>query len=453
MKPMRDETQIPSSEKIPSGTRPASLVDHLPDSAKLALLLPLRIAEICAVLLVHTLKFFLNWALRRFRSKSSYIVSQGDSLRDVLQALGPTFIKLGQILSSRPDLVSSGISTRLALLQEQVQAKKPRQIRDLIEQHLGQEFDSIFQHFEDNPIATGSVAHVYRATLLDGTRVAVKLIRPGVRWRIICDMALFSATAKILSLMPQMRLIPMSAMVYEIRHVLICQLNLSAEADNYTQFRENFRKDPHVQLPHVYSELSNERVLIMEYLDGLQRVEQVAKMDRCSDALAKTCVRALFQMIFVDGLVHGDLHSGNVRFQNDRDLILLDCGLVVDLDAKRRSEFTRFFLAIATNNGVDCAKLAKSTSTWRSKSFNWDRFEKEMCELVEEHSGKNAEQFEVAQFAKELFELFRRNGLRGSTDFVTVILALVVFEGIVKQISPSLDFQAEARSFLSGTGS
>lgn len=448
---MKDETQIPSSENIFSGTRPTILTGRLSDSAKLATLLPLRIAEICLVVLVHTLKLFFNWLLKRLRSKSSYIVSQGDSLRDLLQALGPTFIKLGQILSSRPDLVSPEIAARLALLQEHVQAKKPRRIRHLIARHLGQEFDSIFQHFEDNPIATGSVAHVYQATLLDGTRVAVKLIRPGVRWRIICDMAFFSATAKILSLLPQMRLIPMSTMVYEIRHVLICQLNLSAEADNYTQFKENFYKDPHVQLPHVYREISNDHMLVMEYLDSLQRVEQVAKMDVCSAALAKTCVRALFQMIFVDGLVHGDLHSGNVRFQNDRDLILLDCGLVVDLDAKRRSEFTRFFLAIATNNGVDCAKLAKSTSTWRSKSFDWDRFEKEMCKLVEEHSGKNAEQFEVAQFAKELFELFRRNGLRGSTDFVTVILALVVFEGIVKQISPSLDFQAEARSFLSGT--
>lgn len=244
----------------------------------------------------------------------------------------------------------------------------------------------------------------------------------------------------------------MAPMVEEVRHILICQLDLSAEAYNYRKFRENFCKSSHVQLPRIHSELSNDRMLTMEYLDGLQKVEQMAKKVGCTGELAKTCLRALFQMIFVDGFVHGDLHPGNVRFKDDEELVLLDCGLVVHLDPKKQSEFTRFFLSIATNNGSECAKIALSTSTWRTKLFDWSCFEKEMCELVNANSGKSAEQFEVAHFAKELFELFRRNGLRGSTDFVTVILALVVFEGIVKQLSPSLDFQTEARSFLLEVG-
>ncbi|MGP9802088.1 ABC1 kinase family protein [Rheinheimera sp. NSM] len=449
---MRNESKTHNNYKGCCGTHTTNQVGRLRDSAKLVILLPVRLTEICFVVIAYALKMFFSWSLRRFSSRSAYFNSQGNTLREALQALGPTFIKLGQVLSSRPDLVSPEISSRLAVLQEQVESRKPAQVKHLISQFLGRKLNSVFGHFEEEPIAAGSVAHVYRAVLLDGSVVAVKIVRPGVRWRMICDMVLFSATAKILSLVPRMRLIPMAPMVEELRHVLICQLDLSAEACNYTKFRENFCSSSHVQLPRIHSELSNGRMLTMEYLDGLQRVEQVAKKVGCSDVLAKTCLRALFQMIFIDGFVHGDLHSGNVRFKNDEELVLLDCGLVVLLDSKRQSEFTRFFLSIATNNGCECAKIALSTSTWRSKLFDWNRFEKEMCELVNANSGKSAELFEVAHFAKELFELFRRNGLRGSTDFVTVILALVVFEGIVKQLSPSLDFQAEARSFLFAVG-
>ncbi|MCP4984939.1 MAG: AarF/ABC1/UbiB kinase family protein [Colwellia sp.] len=449
---MQDETKTLNNYKGCSGTQTTNQAGRLRDFAKLVILLPVRVTEICFVILAYALKMSLNWSLRRFNSRSAYFVSQGNSLRKVLQALGPTFIKLGQILSSRPDLVSPEISSQLAVLQEQVESRKPARVKRLISKYLGRELNSVFGHFEEEPIASGSVAHVYRTKLLDGSVVAIKILRPGVRWRIICDMVLFSATAKILSLVPRMRLIPLATMVEEIRHVLIGQLDLSAEACHYRKFSENFCRSSHVQFPRIHSELSNDRMLAMEYLDGLQRVEQTAKKAGCTDELAKTSLQALFQMIFVDGFVHGDLHSGNVRFKNDEDLVLLDCGLVVHLDSKRQSEFTRFFLSIATNNGSECAKIALSTSTWRSKNFDWNCFEKEMCELVNANSGKSAEQFEVAHFAKELFELFRRNGLRGTTDFVTVILALVVFEGIVKQLSPSLDFQAEARSFLLKNG-
>ncbi|NRA49062.1 MAG: hypothetical protein HRU12_07995, partial [Phaeodactylibacter sp.] len=270
---MRDETKTPNNYKGCSGTHPTNQAGRLRDSAKLVILLPVRVTEICFVVSAYALKMSLSWSLRRFNSRSAYFVSQGNSLREVLQALGPTFIKLGQILSSRPDLVSPEISSRLADLQEQVESRKPARVKRLIAQYLGRELNSVFGHFEEEPIAAGSVAHVYRAELLDGSVVAVKILRPGVRWRLICDMVLFSATAKILSLVPRMRLIPLATMVEEVRHVLICQLDLSAEACHYTKFRENFCRSSHVQLPRIHSELSNDRVLVMEYLDGLQRVE------------------------------------------------------------------------------------------------------------------------------------------------------------------------------------
>ena len=234
---------------------------HILNTDKLTLLVPLRIVELLVVILFHSLIFFLSWSLRKLNLKFSDVFSTGDSFRGLLQALGPTFIQLGQILSSRPDLVSPEISVQLARLQEEVEAKKPRCVKKVIEKHIGQEFLSVFRHFEESPIATGSVAHVYRATMLDGTEVAIKMIRPGVRWRIVCDMAILSAMAKAFGLLPKMKLIPMLSMVNEFSNTLITQLNLSSEADNYASFEDNFRNAPHIRFPRVYRALSNDCLL------------------------------------------------------------------------------------------------------------------------------------------------------------------------------------------------
>jgi ubiquinone biosynthesis protein len=422
------------------------------ERVNVAAVLPVRVIEIAWVVIIHAISFSLIWPLRRIESKSSAHAITSERLRALLQALGPTYIKLGQILSSRPDLVTPAIAASLSLLQEQVSARPPRNVHQLLEQRLGRELHSIFAGIDTKPIATGSVAHVYRAELLDGTKVAVKIIRQGVQWRINCDMMLFTILAASLQWMPPLKLIPLTTMVREIRQVLVCQLNLTAEANSNIRFSENFASDAHVVLPRIYTEFSNDYVLTMEFLDDLQRVELISSDEQSADKLAKVCVRALFQMIFVDGFVHGDLHPGNVRFRNNKDLVLLDFGLMIPLDSCKRAEFTRFFLAIATNDGSECAKIAFATSSWRSNRFDWQRFEQAMCGLVSEHSRKTAEQFEVTRFAADLFDLFRRNGLRGTTDFITVILALVVFEGIVKKLSPMLDFQAEARHFISNAG-
>lgn len=444
----QDETTTSLCNLTEATARTGNVADRMSASRRLALFVPWRIVEVGAILGVHAAHFAFGWSLSKFNSGGLTKDFQGESLRQVLQALGPTYIKLGQILSSRPDLISPEIATRLAQLQECVEAKKPKDIRRLIARHLGREMESVFDQFDETPIATGSVAHVYRARLLDGNIVALKLIRPGVRWRIICDVAMLSAIATIFTMIPQLRLIPFASMLEEIRGVLLAQLDLSAEAANCNEFRANFSARSNVRLPEIYSTYSNEYILTMAFLEDLQRVDQVANLGASSDHLAKTSVLALFQMIFVDGFVHGDLHSGNLKFQNQKDLVLFDSGLVVRLDAKRKSDFTNFFRSIATNNGIECARIALETSTWQAKFFDWEKFESDMCELVDEHSGKTAAQFEVTLFAKELLDVFRRNGLRGTADFVTVILALVVFEGIAKQLSPSLDFQAEARDFL-----
>lgn len=418
------------------------------ETLSVAAVLPVRVIEIAWTVIIHTIGFSVIWPLCRLRSRSSASAATSRQLRALLQALGPTYIKLGQILSSRPDLVSPALAASLSLLQELVCARPPRNIHALLEHRLGRKLNGIFASIDTKPIATGSVAHVYRAELFDGTKVAVKMIRRGVRWRINCDMMLFTALAASLQWLPQLRLIPLTTMVREIRQVLLCQLDLTAEANSNLIFSENFSNDAHVVLPRIYGELSNASVLTMDFLDGLQRVELVSSGEQGGDKIAKICVRAIFQMIFVDGFVHGDLHPGNVRFRNNEDLVLLDFGLTVSLDSHTRAEFTRFFTAIAMNNGSECARIAFATSSWRSNDFDWHRFEQEMCSLVSEHSRKNAAEFEVTRFAADLFDLFRRNGLRGTTDFITVILALVVFEGLVKRLSPMLDFQAEARHFI-----
>lgn len=445
----RESTEAPSSSQVTLKQSQTEVVEGLIAAAKTILLVPVRLVEVIFVVFFALLNVVLSRSASSSIERPIFLGLDGRKLVELLQRLGPTFIKIGQVLSSRPDLVSEDAALLLGSLREQVNVPRSKNAKFIVEQSLSQKYSTVFKSIRPQPIATGSVANVYVAELLDGTPVAIKTIRKGVRWRINCDMLILSAVSAILQVIPGMRVFPIRATVDEIRGLLEPQLDLRVEAQNFIQFSKNFSDNENVRIPKVFDDYTTKTLLVMEYLDNIDSVEVQKQNSTNSQDLAKKSVEVLFQMVFVDGLVHGDLHPGNIKFQDGKTIVLLDCGISIYLDSYRRASFANFFFSIASNAGVECARIAHDTSSWQSSKFRYDHFELEMCELVEEFSGKNAEQFEVTSFSRALFLLFRRNGIRGTSDFVTTILALVVFEGIIKGLSPNLDFQAEAKRFLS----
>jgi ubiquinone biosynthesis protein len=226
------------------------------------------------------------------------------------------------------------------------------------------------------------------------------------------------------------------------------QLDFKLEAERNRQFRRNFARNPIVRFPALIEPLCTESVLTMEYMEDLIRVEDLQCLTSNRETLAVYGLRAFYQMIFNDGLVHGDMHPGNVFFNGKGELVILDTGLVAQLDEATRENFTDFFFGMVTRNGQKCAQIIYESATYRTPDCDANGFRAHVAEIVNRHADKNAREFEVTSFAADLFVAQRRYGIRGATDFIMTIISLLVFEGIMKQIHPELDFQDEARRFI-----
>ncbi|HEV7682506.1 MAG TPA: AarF/UbiB family protein [Pyrinomonadaceae bacterium] len=382
------------------------------------------------------------------RRKDQYAQLLGESLAKLCEALGPAFIKAGQILSARPDLLPAGVGAPLRRLQNQIAPFDGARAAKIIEAAFERPLPELFDSFDLKPIASASIAQVHRARLKDGREVAVKVRRPGVSHVVTNDMRILRFMAKALSTLPGMRAVPLPELVDEFVGPIKQQLDFHLEAANNRRFREEFARTEHLRLPALVEDLCAENVLTMEYLDQLQRTDcnSLSASERKTAALAG--LRALYKMIFIDGFVHADMHPGNVFVREWGEFVILDTGLVAILDEANQRDFVDFFFGLTNNEGRECARIIYDNASYRAKKCDRKAFEAEMVELIARHSALKCHEFEVAQFVYELMEAQRRFKIRGSTSFMMTILSMVVYDGICKQLYPLCDFQSEARGFL-----
>jgi ubiquinone biosynthesis protein len=372
----------------------------------------------------------------------------GCILAATLERMGPTFIKLGQMLSSRPDLVSSRIARPLSRLRDHVTPLPTPTITKIIETSFGTSLDKVFRCFQAEPIATGSIAQVHLAILNDGQTLAVKVQRPSLKTLMERDFAVVRFVGRLLEQVPGFRNVPFCDLFRELEDAIQSQLDFEREAKNNERFQENLAQRNNVKIPRLAPKLCNRSVITMEYMSGLIPVEALQLSYEDRRVAAKSGLETLYQMIFVDGLVHADLHPGNVFFLPNGEMVILDFGLVASLSDEVRIQFSEFFFAMATNNGRLCANIVQQTAQSLAPGFDSVAFTGAMSEMVDRFAGRRVEDFEVARFATELFDLQRRFGIRGSTAFTLTIISLLLFEGILKTLDPEMDFQREASTFM-----
>jgi ubiquinone biosynthesis protein len=382
------------------------------------------------------------------RRRDQYARLLGESLATFCEALGPAFIKAGQILSSRPDLLPAEVGAPLRRLQNQIAPFDGARAAKIIETAFNRPLPDLFEAFDFVPVASASIAQVHRARLKDGREVAVKVRRPGVSRVVTNDMRLLGFMAKALSRLPGMKAVPLPELVNEFVAPIKQQLDFHLEAAHNRRFRQEFALVEHIRLPALVEELCTENVLTMEYLDRLQRTDSnsLSASERKTAALAG--LRALYKMIFIDGFVHADMHPGNVFVREWGEFVILDTGLVAILDEANQQDFVDFFFGLINNEGRECARIIYENASYRAKNFDLEAFEAAMVELIARHSALKCHEFEVAHFVYELMETQRRFKIRGSTKFMMTILSMVVYDGICKQLYPQCDFQNEARGFL-----
>jgi ubiquinone biosynthesis protein len=289
---------------------------------------------------------------------------------------------------------------------------------------------------------------VHRARLHDGREVAVKIRRPGIVRTVEDDFRLLGWIGRVLGRLPGMSAMPFSELIAEIETPVRQQLDFGLEAESNRRLRRQFENVERIRIPELVEELCSPAVLTMEYLPELRKVTAPGFTEEERQAAALAGLRALYKMIFLDGFIHADLHPGNVFLRSRGELVILDTGLVTRLEESDLQEFVDFFFGIVNNRGLECARIVWETALHRPPGCDLAGFEAAMVELIGRHSALRSRDFAVTAFAAQLMDLQRRFGIRGSTKFIMTILAMVVFDGICKQLHPECDFQGEARGYL-----
>jgi ubiquinone biosynthesis protein len=370
----------------------------------------------------------------------------GRFLARVLASCGGALPKFGQILSTRPDLLPMALCAELSMLQDRMPPLAPSAVNRLLQAETANR--SITQ-LQLHPEASGTIAQVHRAQLFaTHSEIALKLKRPHIGMRIDLDCELAEAMCPLLQKFQSFRSIPMREAVQGACIALRQQTDFRREARNLDRLRKDFLNYPDVVIPEVHWELSSENVICMTYVKGLKKIIDPAIPHHQACQLVTLGLHCLYRMIFETGFLHCDLHPGNLMVNEDGRLVILDAGLMVELDEFTRHSFAEFFAAIALRKGSTAAKIVRSTAVVVPTDLDVKRFDAEISELIERTGGMSAQNFQVTAFVSELFVIQARHGMRGTSRFSLIILAMLVYEGTVKQRFSGLDFQKEAIPFV-----
>jgi ubiquinone biosynthesis protein len=373
------------------------------------------------------------WGPRRVTALATL---RGWMLRQTMTALGATFIKLGQVMSSRPDLFAPQIIDQLRRLQDRLPPFGFRRVKATVEAELGKPLADVFTAFDEVPVAAASVAQVHRATLRDGREVAVKVLRPGVRRQVERDKAILLGGARLAALLPSARA---NDPVGHTRHFVdaICdQTDLRIEAANYRRFRDNFAGRPGVAFPEVMEDLCGERVLTMQFVRGTKIDELPASMAAARKAKVAEIVRmTMIQMCFDDGFLHADLHPGNMVVRDDDTLVIFDAGLAKLLGEDVLIQFIDMSKCIAMGTPDDLVDHLRRFHTYLD-DVNWPGLRDEVTAFAAKFRAQQVAKLEYGEMIAEMLAIGRKYRVRPLTDMMLVFVALITAQGIGKMLEP-----------------
>lgn len=389
--------------------------------------------------------FLFVWGKRR---QSTLDALRGWMLRQVMTALGATFIKLGQVMSTRPDLFAPEIIAQLRHLQDRLPPFSYRRVKNTIEQELGRPLADVFNAFDEQPVAAASVAQVHRANLRDGREVAVKVLRPGVRRQVERDKAIMLGAARMLTIRPKWRLNDPVGHTKHFVDAIHDQTDLRLEAENYKKFRTNFAGKPDVTFPEVHDELSTERLLTMAFVRGVKVDALPADMTPAKKkALAQTLRMSMMKMCFEDGFVHADLHPGNMVVMADDRLCIFDAGLAKDLHEDVLIQFIDMTKCIAMGTPDDLVNHLKRFHKYLG-DVDWDALRAEVEVFAKKFRAQDVSKLEYGELISEMFAIGRKHRVRPVTDMMLVFVALITAQGIGKMLEPEHNVFATVAQYL-----
>lgn len=373
--------------------------------------------------------------------------------RLVLQDLGPSFIKLGQIASTRADVLPPELIVELKKLQDDVPPVSFDQIKGVVESSLGAPLAELFVRFDEKPLATASIGQVHRAVVStpEGERdVVVKVQRPGVAPTVMRDLELLHIMAAAIErAIPDSRIYSPVGLVQQFDRSITTELDFTTEADNAQRFAENFVGHERVRFPKVYKNVSSKHVLTLEFFDG-KKLDRAVAEGANGKSIAKLATGIIIKMIFEDGFFHADPHPGNVIIlpPNEEPVVaMIDLGMVGRLSPELRDRTVDLMVAAVRKDmpGVADALYAIGRPT---KKIDMREYRAEVGMLAEKYLGKPLAEIELSSMIRDLVQGAIKYGLEIPTDFMLVGKALMTVEGIGKELDPELDVFGEAAPYF-----
>lgn len=371
-------------------------------------------------------------------------LSAPERLRILLQDLGPTFIKLGQVLSSRPDLVPTAFQRELARLQDDVAPLPFAEIRGQLEKAWNGPPEQSLASIDEKPLATASIAQVHRARLGDGRAVVVKVQRPHLVKTIRADLDLLYLLARLLdATVEEMALYRPVEIVRAFEAALLDELDFRIEARNARAIAANFADDPRVHIPEIIDELSGREVLVMEFCRGV-KITDITRADASGagthdvEAVLRTVLDIAFRMAFIDGIFHADPHPGNVLVSPDGRICILDFGLVGRLTANMQQNLIQLSMAVATRDAETTARLVYRIGR-PVERVNLHEFRDHVSDLMGRYLVRRLDEVDAASLVNELMDTAIRYKIRVPPDYALLAKAAVTIEGIVRTLKPDLD--------------
>ena len=388
----------------------------------------------------------LNWLLF-FRDTSR---PRAERLRLALETLGPIFIKFGQLLSTRRDLIPTDIADELAKLQDQVPPFPSAQAVALLEDAYGKPLREVFAEFDEVPVASASVAQVHFATLPDGRKAAVKILRPGILSVIDHDVALLQICAGLMEYWWEdgKRLKP-KLVVAEFEKYLHDELDLMREAANCSQLRRNFADAKLLLVPEVYWDWCNDHVMVMERMHGLP-ISNIAGLREAGVDLCKLAcngVEIFYTQVFRDGFFHADMHPGNILVTRDGRYVAMDFGIVGTLTVTDKNFLAQNFIAFFNRDYKRVAEL-HIESGWAPAHTRVDEFEAAIRAVCEPIFDKPLREVSFGKVLLRLFQTSRRFGIEIQPQLVLLQKTLLNIEGLGLQLDPELDLWKTAKPWL-----
>ncbi|MDB6030737.1 MAG: transporter [Verrucomicrobiales bacterium] len=376
---------------------------------------------------------------------------QALELADDLERMGPTFVKIGQILSSRADLLPEVYLKALSRLQDKVKPFSFAEVEHIVESELGVRLSKAFAHFNNEPMAAASLGQVHEASLRDGRQVVVKVQRPGIRKQIAEDFEVLEEMALFFDNHTQLgRRYRFSKLLEEFKGTLLHELDYLREASNLEKVGETLKDSPNIRVPKPVHDYTTHSILTMELIHGtkITKLSPLARLDMNGEALADELFRAYLKQVLVDGLFHADPHPGNIFLTNDNKIALLDLGMVGRTTPGQQDQLLKLLLAISEGEAEKALEIILAISE-TSDEFNETEFRRKMSHQISEQQNTTVAEMDIGKSLLKVGKLSADTGLFVPPELTMIGKTLLQLDQIGRILAPSFNPNASVRRNVS----